>query len=117
MKPIDSHLKSIEDYSEVDQLIACDKIILDVKKNITTEQSILIFQKVKEFTTKKQVNWEKVVLCFESTEGEDKLLKKIQRHYYNKRAIPHRKRMKKIQYQKSKIFELIKSNYSKQLLN
>lgn len=95
----DSKDKEINDDIEIFLAIEKEKISID--KNISRTQSKIIFNQVKEYKSRFQVNWEKVMMHFECIDGSHQQLeKKIRDHYYNKTAKLKRKSEIRANYKK-----------------
>ena len=101
---------------DVNYLFAIDKMQIEENKFISVKQSKFIFDRAKEFKIGKGVDWSKVILCFQFNGSQEKIIKKIKNHYYNKRAFwnrLHANRMKRLYY--TVIRHLIRENNRKSL--
>lgn len=95
----DSEEKGFNDDIEI--FLAIEKEKISIAKNISRHHSRIILDKVKEYKSRLQVNWKKVMNHFECIDGSNQQLeKKIRDHYYNKTAKLKRKSQIRENYKK-----------------
>ena len=113
MRIIDDEKRSQDDSELVDYFFAIDKVKIDVNKHIGAEESKFILARVNESKVKSKVVWAKVIAHFDYGDEKARVLKKIQDHYYNRRAGPYRAMKKKIEFHVERVIKIIKTRLSR----
>jgi hypothetical protein len=84
------------DQDNIDDLIADEKIKIDLKKKISKELSKEIMCRINKYRNKNKVEWKKVIQCFCCEDSVENMEKKLRNHYYNQRVVMLKKKKKVI---------------------